>query len=70
MAIALRRRDVIAGGGLIAVGGILVACGTGSYSITAIQLPVGKGAILNPADVLNGRTDIIHAGVTLGSRIR
>ena len=29
MAPALRRRDVIAGGGLVAVGGILVACGGG-----------------------------------------
>ena len=47
--------------------GIRVACGHGVYQITAIQLPVGKGAILSPSDVLNGRTDIIHAGVKLGS---
>ncbi|MBT4162922.1 MAG: methionyl-tRNA formyltransferase [Gammaproteobacteria bacterium] len=48
--------------------GILVACGKGAYRITEIQLPVGKGTILKPADVLNGRTDILHAGVFLNSR--
>lgn len=45
--------------------GILIACGEDAYRVTSIQLPFGKGAVLGPADVLNGRTDILHAGVQL-----
>lgn len=48
--------------------GILVGCATGAYLITAIQLPMGKGAILKPGDVLNGWTDQLYAGVRLGNR--
>lgn len=44
--------------------GVLVACGTGSYLIQRLQIPVGKGSILSGADVLNGWTDLVHAGVT------
>ena len=42
--------------------GVLVGCGQGSYLITKIQLPVGKGSVLSPADVLNGFGDILHTG--------
>lgn len=45
--------------------GVEVACGDGSYLIQRIQLPVGKGAIMSGADVMNGRTDIVHPGVRL-----
>ena len=42
--------------------GVLVKCGEGAYRVTAIQLPIGKGSILRPADVLNGWTDVLSPG--------
>lgn len=42
--------------------GISVACGEGAYLIDQVQLPLGKGKVLDPMDVLNGRTDLLHAG--------
>jgi len=42
--------------------GIEVACGSGSLIITAIQLPLGKGAILNGADLLNARREMVSPG--------
>ena len=41
-------------------GGIDIACGKGAYRIQQIQLSIGKGKIMNPIDVINGRTDLIH----------
>lgn len=35
--------------------GIVVGCGTGSLRVTRLQLPVGKGTVLQAADVLNAR---------------
>lgn len=46
--------------------GILVACGTGSYRITQVQLPLGKGAVLNGQQVMNGFSDVIHTGTSFG----
>lgn len=42
--------------------GVLVGCGKDAYLIKRIQLPVGKGSVLNGADVLNGRTDLLCTG--------
>lgn len=39
--------------------GVLVGCGDDAYLITRIQLPVGKGAVLKPADVMNGWSDTL-----------
>ena len=54
-------------GDIIAVNkkGISVTCGEGCYLIERIQLPLGKGAVMTGADVLNGRTDIVHPGARL-----
>jgi methionyl-tRNA formyltransferase len=42
--------------------GIEVACGSGILLISAIQLPVGKGAILNGSDLLNARRELVAPG--------
>ena len=42
--------------------GIEVACGQGSLLISAIQLSLGKGAILNGRDMLNARADLLSPG--------
>ena len=42
--------------------GIEVACGNGILLISAIQLPLGKGAMLSGADLLNARRDLVAAG--------
>jgi methionyl-tRNA formyltransferase len=46
--------------------GVLVGCGKDSYLIEQIQLPVGKGSILNGQDILNGWTDMLKPGFTFG----
>ena len=42
--------------------GIEVACGEGSLLISALQLPLGKGSILNGRDILNARGDLLSPG--------
>lgn len=42
--------------------GIEVACGTGSLLISTIQLPMGKGTILNGTDLLNARRELVAPG--------
>ncbi|MCH7742266.1 MAG: methionyl-tRNA formyltransferase [Proteobacteria bacterium] len=42
--------------------GIEVACGEGSLLVSALQLPVGKGTILNGQDMLNARRDLLSPG--------
>lgn len=49
--------------------GILVACGTDAFLITSIQLPMGKGSILSPKDVMNGWTSVLAPGATLKSAL-
>jgi methionyl-tRNA formyltransferase len=44
--------------------GIEVACGEGSLLITALQLPLGKGTILNGQDILNARRGLLSPGTT------
>jgi methionyl-tRNA formyltransferase len=44
--------------------GVLVATGSGALLIDKLQLPLGKGAVLNGRDILNARADIIHSGAT------
>ena len=51
----------------VSKGGVRVACGEGAYLIERIQLPVGKGKILTPSDVLNGRTDLINTAASFNS---
>ena len=41
--------------------GIDIACGDGAYRVQAIQLAVGKGKIMSPAELLNGRADLLKA---------
>jgi len=47
--------------------GVTVACGTGSLLIQRLQLPLGKGSSLSGADILNARSDLMHAGVVFKS---
>ncbi len=54
MAIALRRRDVIAGGGLIAVGGILVACGGGESASEDTAATAGRAP--SPSETADSST--------------
>ena len=42
--------------------GVLVGCGESAYLIQAIQLPLGKGSILSPKDVMNGWMDVLSPG--------
>ena len=42
--------------------GVLVGCGNTAYRVSRIQLPIGKGSVLNGADVLNGWTDVLCTG--------
>lgn len=42
--------------------GIEVACGRGCLLLTQVQLPVGKGAILSAADLINARRDAFLPG--------
>ena len=47
--------------------GLVVACGTGSITITRLQLPLGKGSILDAADLLNARKEMFSPGTVLGA---
>lgn len=47
--------------------GIVIACGSGSINVTQLQLPLGKGKVLNASDVFNARKDMFSPGVQLGS---
>lgn len=47
--------------------GIRVACGAGTLDIQRIQLPVGKGSILTPNDLLNSRQTLVKPLDVLGS---
>ncbi|MBF20356.1 MAG: methionyl-tRNA formyltransferase [Marinovum sp.] len=47
--------------------GLVVACGTGSITITRLQLPLGKGSILDAADLLNARKEMFSPGTMLGA---
>jgi methionyl-tRNA formyltransferase len=49
--------------------GLLVGCGNQAYLIEKIQLPLGKGAILSGADMLNGWTDTLKIGSTFGEKV-
>lgn len=49
--------------------GLLVGCGNQAYLIEKIQLPIGKGAILSGADMLNGWTDTLQVGSTFGEKV-
>lgn len=42
--------------------GLWVACSEGAILISKIQLPLGKGAVLNGQDVLNARKDLLAPG--------
>lgn len=35
--------------------GLRIACGRGTLVVTRLQLPVGKGSVLSPADLMNAR---------------
>jgi methionyl-tRNA formyltransferase len=48
----------------LSVEGLMVGCGKQAYLIERIQLPIGKGAILSGADMLNGWTDTFKIGST------
>lgn len=48
--------------------GVLIGCGHDAYLIKRIQLPVGKGSVLNGADVLNGRTDLLCTGNSFATK--
>ena len=47
--------------------GIFVRCGAGTLKLLKVQLPIGKGAILNPRDLLNARRDLFLPGSRLRS---
>lgn len=49
--------------------GLMVGCGNQAYLIEQIQLPIGKGAILSGADMLNGWTDTLKVGATFSEKI-
>lgn len=42
--------------------GIFIGCGTGTIKLLRVQLPIGKGAILTPRDLLNARRDLFLTG--------
>lgn len=42
--------------------GVTVSCGKGSLLLTSLQLPLGKGSILNGTDILNARKDLLAPG--------
>lgn len=47
--------------------GIVIACGSGSLNVTQLQLPLGKGTVLNASDIFNARKAMFSPGVKLGS---
>ncbi len=46
----------------VTAAGVLVSCGEGAYLVKSIQLPLGKGSILSPMDVMNGWKDVLSPG--------
>lgn len=42
--------------------GVVVACGESSLLISSLQLPLGKGSILDGKDILNARRDLFAPG--------
>ena len=46
--------------------GLDIACGEGAYRVESIQLSIGKGKIMNPTEVINGRADLLNPGVVFG----
>ncbi len=46
--------------------GLDIACGEGAYRAESIQLSIGKGKIMNPTEVINGRADLLNPGVVFG----
>ncbi len=48
--------------------GLMVGCGNQAYLIEEIQLPIGKGAILSGADMLNGWTDTLKVGAIFSEK--
>ena len=42
--------------------GLWVTCGDGALLITLIQLPLGKGKVLNGQDILSARKDLLSPG--------
>ena len=48
--------------------GLTVACGEGALLITRIQLPLGKGSVLTPADLLNARREMFLPGTQFSSQ--
>ena len=49
--------------------GLLVGCSNQAYLIEKIQLPIGKGAVLSGADMLNGWSDTFKIGSTFNEKI-
>jgi methionyl-tRNA formyltransferase len=49
--------------------GLMVGCSNQAYLIEKIQLPIGKGAVLSGADMLNGWTDTFKIGSTFGETL-
>jgi methionyl-tRNA formyltransferase len=49
----------------VTVEGVTVSTGDGALNISRLQLPLGKGSILNGRDIQNSRTDILYPGVRL-----
>lgn len=49
--------------------GLTVGCGNQAYLIEEIQLPIGKGAILSGADMLNGWTDKLRVGAIFSEKL-
>ena len=47
--------------------GIEIACGTGAYRIEQIQLSTGKGKVMSPADIMNGRADLLHVNASFSA---
>jgi methionyl-tRNA formyltransferase len=49
--------------------GLMVGCSNQAYLIEQIQLPIGKGAVLSGADMLNGWTDTFKIGSTFDEKV-
>jgi methionyl-tRNA formyltransferase len=62
--VADRGADHAEPGDIVAVDkqGICVCCGTGTIRLLRVQLPIGRGTILTPGDLLNARRDLFLPG--------
>jgi len=49
--------------------GLMVGCDNQAYLIEKLQLPIGKGAVLSGADMLNGWADTFKIGSTFDEKI-